>query len=94
MEELSEDAIAFARKIAQLDSDRREHLRITIETLVDIYLDDEARAVVVVSKDSSPMGELLTINCNEMKAFELVDQIHRVLEAVNTADAPAREMMN
>ena len=94
MEELSEDAKAFAIKIAQLDPDRREHLRITIEAVVDVYLDDDARAVVVMSRDSSPMGELLTINCNEMKAFELVDQIHRVLEAVNTADAPAKEMMN
>ena len=92
--EMTNEAKAFALKIAQLDSTRREHLRITIEALVDIYMDDEAHAVVVVSRDSDPLGELMTINCNEMKAFEIIDQLHTVLEAVNTADAPPKEMMN
>lgn len=92
--ELSEHAIEFAAKINQLDLEKRTHLRHTIEMLVDIYLSTDAQAIIVVNTNASPIGELVTINCNEMKAFEMVHQVHTVLEMMNTQDAPAKEMMN
>lgn len=92
--ELSEHAIEFANKINQLDMDKRTHLRHTIEMLVDIYTSPEAHAIIVVNTVGSRVGELVTINCNEMKAFEMVHQVHTVLEMMNTQDAPAKEMMN
>ena len=66
------DAQEFLDKLNTLSPERREHMRIVVKALIECYLREDVRALVVVSEDSSPVGELLTINCNDMEAMGLL----------------------
>jgi hypothetical protein len=89
-----QDAKDFMDKLDALSPERREHLRIVIKSLVECYLRDDARAIVVVSEDDNPFGELLTINCNDMEALGMLQKVSEVMLDVTTRDAPPKEMMN
>lgn len=89
-----EDATEFLEKLASLTPERREHMRIVFKGLIECYVREDVRAVVVVSEDNNPFGELLTINCNDMEALRILGQVNEMMHSVVTADAPPKEMMN
>lgn len=88
------DAKEFLDKLESLSPERREHMRIVVKSLMECYLRDDVRAIVVVSEDENPFGELLTINCNDMEAMGLLQKVSEVMLDVTTRDAPPKEMMN
>ena len=88
------DAKEFLEKLESLTPERREHMRIVVKALIECYLRDDVRAIVVVSEDNNPFGELLTINCNEMEALGMLSKVSEVMLDVATRDAPPKEMMN
>jgi len=89
-----QDAAEFLEKLEALSPERREHMRIVFKGLIECYVRDDVRAVVVVSEDNNPFGELLTINCNDMEALGMLNQIQGMMHEIVTADAPPKEMMN
>lgn len=88
------DAAEFLEKLESLTPERREHMRIVFKGLIECYVREDVRAVVVVSEDSNPFGELLTINCNDMEALGILNQVQGMMHEIVTADAPPKEMMN
>ena len=88
------DAKEFLEKLESLTPERREHMRIVVKALIECYLREDVRALVVVAEDDNPFGELLTINCNDMEALGMLNQIQGMMHEIVTADAPPKEMMN
>ena len=88
------DAAEFLEKLESLTPEKREHMRIVVKGLIECYMRDDVRAVVVLSEDGNPYGELLTINCNDMEALGMLNQIQGMMHEIVTADAPPKEMMN
>ena len=90
----TKEALEFMAKLDSMSPERREHMRIVVRALVECYVRDDVRALIVVSEDDNPFGELLTINCNDMEAMGLLQKVSEVMLNVATADAPPKEMMN
>ncbi len=88
------DAKEFLEKLESLTPERREHMRIVVKALIECYLRDDVRALVVMSEDDNPFGELMTINCNDMEAMGMLQKVSEVMLDVTTRDAPPKEMMN
>ena len=88
------EAKEFMDKLASMSPERREHMRIVVKALVECYTREDAHAVLVISEDKNPFGELLTINCNDMEALHMLQQVRELMTEVVTADAPPKEMMN
>ena len=64
-----------------------------IKKLVSVYLEDDLHAVVVVGRDGEK-AELFTVNCEEMEAANMLYKLSDFFTAMNTLDAPPKEMMN
>ena len=90
----SKEALEFMEKVGQLNADQREHLRKTIERLVECCLDDSRHAVLVFGKEGEARAELFTVNCNEMEAANLLVKLNDFFNTMNTLDAPPKELMN
>lgn len=90
----TKEALEFMAKVDQLNQEQREHMRVLVKHLIECYLQDDCRAVVMIGKDSETTANLLTVNCTEMEASIVVSKLGAALMDFNMADAPAKEMMN
>ena len=90
----TKEALEFMEKVNQLNKEQREHMRVLVKTLIECYLQDDCRAVVMVGKDSETKASLMTVNCTEMEAGIIVSKLGMALMDFNMADAPPKEMMN
>lgn len=88
------EAKEFLDKLNTLSPEKREHMRIVVKSLMECYLREDMRAILVLSEDSNPFGELLTINCNDMEAMGMLQKVSEVMLDVTMADAPEQGMMN
>ena len=90
----TKEALEFMEKIDKLSPQQRDHLRVVVKGLIECYLLDDWRAVLIAGRDGEDKAELMTINCTEMEAGVLVSKLGMALMDLNTADAPPKEMMN
>jgi len=89
------DKKEFERRINTLSEDDRDHFRSVIEKLVRCYgTDKDGSAVVVFIEDGSFSAQALTLNCDDMEAYKLIQSVNAYFHAINTHDAPARENYN
>lgn len=80
-------------RIKAMDEDDKEHFRKLILVLSRCYFDDGPRAVITISH-AAGFDETITINCDDMEAYEVATTTVQYLEFVNTQDAPPKEKMN
>jgi len=90
----TKEALEFLAKVDQLSPQQRDHLRVVVKGLIECYLNDDYRAVLIAGRDGEDKAELMTVNCTEMEAGVLVSKLGMALMDLNTADAPPKEMMN
>ena len=90
----TKEALEFMEKIDQLNTQQRDHLRVVVKGIIECYLRDDYRAVLIAGRDGDDKAELMTINCTEMEAGVLVSKLGMALMDLNMADAPPKEMMN
>lgn len=90
----TKEALEFMAKIDRLNKDQREHMRVLVKQLIECYLQDDCRAVVMVGKDSEPTATLLTVNCTEIEAGIIVSKLGMAIMDFNMDGAPPKEMMN
>jgi hypothetical protein len=90
----TKEALEFMAKVDQLSPQQREHLRVVVKGLIECYLHDDYRAVLIAGRDGEDKAELMTVNCTEMEAGVLVSKLGMALMDLNTVDAPPKEMMN
>jgi len=90
----TKDSLDFMEKVALLDPQQRNHMRIVVEKIMECYLDDLAHAVLVIGHDETEQATLLTINCNEFEASLILAKLDTFFNDLNMVDAPPKEMMN
>jgi len=90
----TKDSLEFMEKVALLDPQQRNHMRIVVEKIMECYLDDLAHAVLVIGRDDIDQATLLTINCNEFEASLILAKLDTFFGELNMADAPPKEMLN
>jgi hypothetical protein len=90
----TKEALEFMEKIDKLSKQQRDHLRVVVKGIIECYLQEDWRAVIIAGRDGDDKAELMTINCTELEAGVLVSKLGMALMDLNTVDAPPKEMMN
>ena len=90
----TKEALEFMAKVDQLSPQQRDHLRVLVKGLIECYLQNDWRAVIIAGRDNEDKAELMTVNCTELEAGVLVSKLGMALMDINMADAPSKEMMN
>jgi hypothetical protein len=90
----TKEALEFITRLDALSQPQRDHLRSLIKKLVDAYLEDDLRAIIVLGRDEEEKSELFTVNCSEIEAANLLYRMSDFFTHMNTVDAPPKEMMN
>ena len=90
----TKDSLEFMEKVALLDPQQRNHMRIVVEKIMDCYTSEDKHAVLVIGSDSVGESTLLTINCDEMEAAVVLGRLHELFVDLNAADAPPKELLN
>lgn len=70
------------------------HFKTLIMKLVLCYGDSPLQAVVVMGSAAKQVAGVMTVNCDEMDAAQLLQATSTFFESVNMADAPPKEMFN
>lgn len=87
------EGLDFAKRIDSMDEDDREHFKNLINTLSFVYVKEGMKALIVIESQTG-MCETLTINCDDMTAYDMCSATMQYLEFVNTIDAPPKEKFN
>ena len=88
------DPRAFAKRLEAMSEDDREHFKNLIEVLARCYGKDAAQGVVIISLPGSPVNEVVSLNCDDMEAHNLIKSVEDYFVFINTMDAPPKEKFN
>jgi hypothetical protein len=88
------DPRAFAKRLEEMSEDDREHFKNLIELLARCYGKDAAQGVVIISLPGSPVNEVVSLNCDDMEAHNLIKSVEDYFVFINTMDAPPKEKFN
>jgi len=77
-----------------MSEDDREHFKNLIEVLSRCYGKDAAQGVVIISLPGSPVNEVVSMNCDDMEAHNLIKSVEDYFVFINTMDAPPKEKFN
>lgn len=80
-------------RLMELSPDKRKHFALLLIHLAKCYADSEHnKAVVLVDTEDALLT--FSVGADEMEAANMIQQANNVMNAVATADAPAKEMFN
>ena len=82
------------RRVEAMSDEEQHHFRLLIHKLVMCYGDGKAQAVVVIGRAEDQMAGVVTLNCNEMEASQLMLAANDFFGFLNLLDAPPKEEFN
>ena len=82
------------RRVEAMSDEEQHHFRLLIHKLVMCYGDGQAQAVVIVGRAEDQMAGVVTLNCNEMEASQLMLAANDFFGFLNLLDAPPKENFN
>ena len=82
------------RRVEAMSDEEQHHFRLLIHKLVMCYGDGKAQAVVVIGRAEDQMAGVVTLNCNEMEASQLMLAANDFFGFLNLLDAPPKENFN
>ena len=82
------------RRVEAMSDEEQHHFRLLIHKLVMCYGDGNAQAVVIIGRAEDQMAGVVTLNCNEMEASQLMLAANDFFGFLNTLDAPPKENFN
>ena len=82
------------RRVEAMSDEEQHHFRLLIHKLVMCYGDGKAQAVVIIGRAEDQMAGVVTLNCNEMEASQLMLAANDFFGFLNLVDAPPKEQFN
>ena len=82
------------RRVEAMSDEEQHHFRLLIHKLVMCYGDGKAQAVVIIGRAEDQMAGVVTLNCNEMEASQLMLAANDFFGFLNLLDAPPKESFN
>lgn len=89
----TKEALEFMAKLDTLTEEKRDYLREVFKGIVECCVDDKMHGIVVLGHEDHRAG-IYTLNCNEMEAAFILNQVTGSFNELNMRDAPAKEMFN
>ena len=82
------------RRVEAMSDEEQYHFRLLIHQLVMCYGDGKAQGVVIIGRAEDQMAGVVTLNCNEMEASQLMLAANDFFGFLNLLDAPPKENFN
>ena len=82
------------RRVVAMSDDEQEHFKLLIHKLVMCYGVGKAQAVVIIGRAEDKLAGVVTLNCNEMEASQLMLAANDFFGFLNLLDAPPKEEFN
>jgi hypothetical protein len=82
------------RRVESMSDEEQHHFRLLIHKLVMCYGEGKAQAVVIIGRAEDQMAGVVTLNCNEMEASQLMLAANDFFGFLNVLDAPPKENFN
>jgi hypothetical protein len=82
------------RRVEAMSDDEQEHFRLLIHKLVMCYGVGKAQGVVIIGRAEDKLAGVVTLNCNEMEASQLMLAANDFFGFLNVLDAPPKENFN
>ena len=82
------------RRVGAMSDEEQAHFKLLIHKLVMCYGDGNAQGVVIVGRAEDQLAGVVTLNCDEMEASQLMLAANDFFGFLNTLDAPPKENFN
>ena len=82
------------RRVGAMSDEEQAHFKLLIHKLVMCYGEGKAQGVVIVGRAEDQMAGVVTLNCNEMEASQLMLAANDFFGFLNLMDAPPKENFN
>jgi len=80
-------------RLALMDDGEKQHFKIVIMELIKCYGPDPDQALILFN-GSDRLGGIVSLNCTEMDAAELLLEANNFFGYLNTIGAPPKEAFN
>ena len=82
------------RRVGAMSDEEQAHFKLLIHKLVMCYGEGKAQGVVIIGRAEDQMAGVVTLNCNEMEASQLMLAANDFFGFLNLLDAPPKEQFN
>ena len=82
------------RRVEAMSDEEQHHFKLLIHKLVMCYGEGKAQAVVIIGRAEDQMAGVVTLNCNEMEASQLMLAANDFFGFLNLMDAPPKAEFN
>ena len=82
------------RRVTAMSDEEQAHFKLLIHKLVMCYGEGKAQGVVIVGRAEDQLAGVVTLNCNEMEASQLMLAANDFFGFLNTLGAPPKENFN
>ena len=82
------------RRVAKMSDEEQAHFKLLIHKLVMCYGEGKAQAVVIIGRAEDEFAGVVTLNCDEMEASQLMLAANDFFGFLNLLNAPPKENFN
>jgi len=82
------------QRVAKMSDEEQAHFKLLIHKLVMCYGEGKAQAVVIIGRAEDEFAGVVTLNCDEMEASQLMLAANDFFGFLNLLDAPPKENFN
>jgi hypothetical protein len=82
------------RRVEAMSDEEQHHFRLLVHKLVMCYGEGKAQGVFIIGRAEDQMAGVITLNCNEMEASQLMLAANDFFGFLNVLDAPPKENFN
>jgi hypothetical protein len=81
-------------RVMKMSDEEQAHFKLLIHKLVMCYGEGKAQAVVIVGRAEDAVAGVVTLNCDEMEASQLMLAANDFFGFLNVLGAPPKEKFN
>ena len=82
------------RRVEAMSEEEQHHFRLLIHKLVMCYGEGKAQGVFIIGRAEDKVAGVVTLNCNEMEASQLMLAANDFFGFLNVLGAPPKENFN
>jgi len=82
------------RRVEAMSDEEQHHFRLLIHKIVMCYGEGKAQGVFIIGRAEDKVAGVVTLNCNEMEASQLMLAANDFFGFLNVLGAPPKENFN
>ena len=82
------------QRVEAMSDEEQHHFRLLIHKIVMCYGEGKAQGVFIIGRAEDQVAGVVTLNCNEMEASQLMLAANDFFGFLNLLDAPPKENFN